>query len=104
MKQQAIPLLLILVAASIPGSTQAPGSTDSGQLKQRLAALQSRMAQVDQQVESLKKRRKGVMVELQGISLQRDRVRAQLDGAKLKQDQAQMEVQQITSDQAKIHG
>jgi septal ring factor EnvC (AmiA/AmiB activator) len=71
-------------------------------LKQRLAALQSRLAQVDQQVESLKKRRKGVMVELQGISLQRDRVRAQLEGARLKQDQAQLEVQQITLDQAKI--
>lgn len=102
MKRQATPLLLILVAANLPGSPQAPSATDSGQLTQRLAALQARMAQVDQQVESLKKRRKGVMVELQGISLQRDRVRAQLDGAKLKQDQAQLEAQQISSDQAKI--
>jgi len=98
------PLLLVLGASSALGGFQAPPSTssDSTLLKQRLAALQSRMAQVDQQMESLKKRRKGVMVELQGISLQRDRVRAQLDGAKLKQDQAQLEVQQITSDQAKI--
>ena len=67
-------MLWILGASSVLGSSQAapPSSTDSTQLKQRLAALQSRMAQVDQQMESLKKRRKGVMVELQGISLQRD--------------------------------
>ena len=103
MKYQAAFLLLVLGTSSVLGSPQATvGATDSNLLKQRLAALQSRMAQVDQQMESLKKRRKGVMVELQGISLQRDRVRAQLDGAKLKQDQAQLEVQQITSDQAKI--
>ena len=97
-------MLWVLGASSVLGSSQAapPSSTDSTQLKQRLAALQSRMAQVDQQMESLKKRRKGVMVELQGISLQRDRVRAQLDGAKLKQDQAQLEVRQIISEQAKI--
>ncbi len=97
-------MLWVLGAAGVLGSSQAapPSSTDSTQLKQRLAALQSRMAQVDQQMESLKKRRKGVMVELQGISLQRDRVRAQLDSAKLKQDQAQLEVRQITSEQAKI--
>ncbi len=99
-------LLLVLGVALAPGLAQAPppGSTDSTQLKQRLAALQSRLAQVDQQVESLKKRRKGVMVELQGISLQRDRVQAQLDGAKLKQDQAQLEVQQNTAEQTKIRG
>lgn len=104
MKGQVASLLLVLGASSVLCSSQAPppGTTDSTDLKQRLAALQSRMAQVDQQVESLKKRRNGVMVKLQGISLQRDRVRAQLDGAKLKQDQAQLEVQQITSDQAKI--
>lgn len=95
-------LIPALVMASALGGAQAPSSTDSGQLKQRLAAVQSRMAQVDQQMEALKKRRKGVMVELQSITLQRDHVRAQLDGAKLKQDQAQQEVQQITSDQAKI--
>ena len=105
MKHQGASLLWILVASGgLSGSQAPPNSVDSTQLKQRLAALQSRMAQVDQQVESLKKRRKGVMVELQGISLRRDRVRAQLDGAKLKQDQAQLEVQQITSDQAKIRG
>ena len=104
MKYQAAFLALALGIASVPGSSQAnsPTSTESTQLKQRLAALQSRMAQVDQQMDSLKKRRKGVMVELQGISLQRDRVRAQLDGAKLKQDQAQLEAQEITSKQAKI--
>ncbi len=102
MNPRAVVLLLVLIASSIPASSQAPSSSDATQLKQRLAVLQSRMTQVDQQVESLKKRRKGVMVELQGISLQRDRVRAQLDGAKLKQDQAQLEAQRITADQAKI--
>lgn len=86
----------------VNAQTPPPGSADSNLLKQRLAALQARMAQVDQQVEALKKRRKGVMVELQGISLQRDRARAQFDGAKLKQDQAQLEALEITSNQAKI--
>ncbi len=104
MKRPAAALLLVLGVLSVQATAQAPpGSPESAQLKQRLAALQARLAQVDQQVEALKKRRKGVMVELQGISLQRDRVQTQLEGARLKQDQAQMEVRQITADQAKIH-
>ncbi len=85
-----------------PVSASPSPSIDSAKLKQRLAALQTRLTQVDQQVEALKKRRKGVMVELQGISLNRDRVQAQLEGARLQQDQAQLEVQRITADQAKI--
>ena len=91
----------ILLLAGILG---AQPRQDPAQLRQKLAAVQGRMAQVDQQLEALKKRRKGVLVDLQGISLQRDRVQAQLDGARLRRDQAQSEVDRITQEQARIQG
>ena len=86
--------ILALAALALPA--QPPGQ-DPGRIKQRLAEVQARLAQVDQQLGGLKKRRKGVLVELQGISLQTDRIRAQAEGARLKRDQAQSEVQLITS-------
>ncbi|HEX9082644.1 MAG TPA: hypothetical protein VF768_10215, partial [Holophagaceae bacterium] len=58
---------LLLLLAGILG---AQPHQDPAQLRQKLAAIQGRMAQVDQQLEALKKRRKGVLVDLQGISLQ----------------------------------
>ena len=82
----------------------AQGSQDPAQLRQKLAAIQGRLAQVDQQLGALKKRRKGVLVDLQGISLQRDRAQAQVEGARLRRDQAQNEVQEITREQARIQG
>ena len=91
----------LLLLAGILG---AQSRQDPAQLRQKLAALQGRMAQVDQQLEALKKRRKGVLVDLQGISLQRDRVQAQLDGARLRRDQAQTEVERITREQVRIQG
>ena len=91
----------ILLLAGILG---AQPRQDPAQLRQKLAAVQGRMAQVDQQLEALKKRRKGVLVDLQGIALQRDRVQAQLDGARLRRDQAQSEVDRITQEQARIQG
>ncbi len=91
----------LLLLAGILG---AQSRQDPAQLRQKLAALQGRMAQVDQQLEALKKRRKGVLVDLQGISLQRDRVQAQLDGAHLRRDQAQAEVERITREQVRIQG
>lgn len=91
----------LLLLAGILG---AQSRQDPAQLRQKLAALQGRMAQVDQQLEALKKRRKGVLVDLQGIALQRDRVQAQLDGARLRRDQAQTEVERITREQVRIQG
>lgn len=92
---------LLLLLAGILG---AQPRQDPAHLRQKLAAIQGRMAQVDQQLEALKKRRKGVLVDLQGISLQRDRVQAQLDGARLRRDQAQAEVSRITQEQVRIQG
>lgn len=92
---------LLLLLAGILG---AQPRQDPAQLRQKLAAIQGRMAQVDQQLEALKKRRKGVLVDLQGISLQRDRVQAQLDGSHLRRDQAQAEVERITREQMRIQG
>ena len=92
-------------AAFLPAlllASQAP--QDPAQVRQKLAAIQGRMAQVDQQLEALTKRRKGVLVDLQGISLQRDRAQAQLDGARLRRDQAQADVDRITQEQARIQG
>ncbi|GLH70775.1 peptidase M23 [Geothrix rubra] len=88
----------------LTGILGAQSRQDPAQLRQKLAAIQGRMAQVDQQLEALKKRRKGVLVDLQGISLQRDRAQAQVDGARLRRDQAQNEVTQIVKEQARIQG
>lgn len=93
--------LILLLLAGILG---AQPRQDPAQLRQKLAAIQGRMAQVDQQLEALKKRRKGILVDLQGISLQRDRAQAQVDGARLRRDQAQAEVGQIVKEQARIQG
>ena len=96
MRRAALTLLCAVLAAQAP--------QDAAELRQKLAALQGRLALVDQQLNALKKRRKGVLVELQGISLQRDRARAQVEGARLRRDQAQAEVEVIGREQARIQG
>ncbi|MCE1228247.1 MAG: peptidoglycan DD-metalloendopeptidase family protein [Firmicutes bacterium] len=92
----ALTLAGVLGTGVTMATAQAP-APDSGQLKQRLAEVQSRLSQVDQQLAALKKRRKGVLVELQGISLQADRLRAQADGARLKREQTENEVRHLTA-------
>lgn len=87
---RAAPGLLLLVGVLALG--QAPVPEDPAVIRQRLAEVQGRMAQVDQQLTALKKRRKGVLIELQQITLQAEQARAQADGARLKRDQAQSEV------------
>ncbi|BDU75210.1 murein hydrolase activator EnvC family protein [Mesoterricola sediminis] len=88
--------LLLLALTVLPAQEPLPAPQDLGQVKERLAGIQSALKAVDQQMEALKKRRKGVLVELQGISLQADRVRAQAEQARLKRDQARLEVAAIT--------
>ena len=94
------PFLAVILFLGLP----AQSAQNPVELRQKLAALQGRLAQVDQQLASLKKRRKGVLVEIQGISLQRDRARAQVEGARLLRDQAQSEVKIISREQARIQG
>ncbi len=96
-------LLLALALVPTMGARQTePAKADNASVRQRLAAVQGRLAQVDAQLEALKKRRKGVLVELTGIQLQRDRARAQMDGAKLRRDQAQAEADALSKEQGRI--
>lgn len=92
---QALGCLLLLAALPL-GSQQPAAPQDPAVVKQRLAEVQTRLAQVDLQLGALKRRRKGVLMDLQDISLQADRARAQAEGARLQRDQTETEVHQIS--------
>lgn len=102
-----LPLAILVAAAAqdpSPAPSQPSNPQDPALVKERLAQVQARMAQVDQQVTALKKRRKGVLVEMQGIALQRDRILAESEGARLRRDQTEAEVLRLGQERDRIKG
>jgi murein DD-endopeptidase MepM/ murein hydrolase activator NlpD len=97
-----LPAALAAAAPQEPAPGQPANPQDPALIKERLAQVQGRLAQVDQQMAILKKRRKGVLVEMQGIALQRDRAAAEGEGARLRRDQTEAEVQRLGRERDRI--
>lgn len=109
MRHARLLLLPALLAARPPQDpAQSPPTPANPQdptlIKERLAQVQGRLAQVDAQVALLKKRRKGVLVEMQGIALQRDRAQMESEGARLRRDQTEAEVLRLGQERDRIKG